>query len=106
MQEKGNDLFKKHRISGFPIVAHPKGIQLVSMRIQVQSLASLCGWGNQHCPELWCMPQTWLETCIAVAVAYASSCGSDSSPSLELPYATGVALKRKYIHTYIHIYIK
>ena len=36
----------------------------------------------------------WLGSGIAVAVAQASSCSSDSTPSLELPYDMGAALKR------------
>ena len=32
---------------------------------------------------------------VAVAVVQAGSCSSNSTPSLELPYATGVALKNR-----------
>ena len=42
---------KKIRV---PLVAHQKQTQLVSMRTQVQSLASL------SCHDLWCMLKTWL----------------------------------------------
>ena len=42
--------------------------QLVSMRMQVQSLASLSGLRIQHCHEQWCRWQTWLRLTIAVAV--------------------------------------
>jgi len=44
-----------------PIVAQWKRIQLVSMRMQVQSLAL-------HCRELWCRSQRRLGSRIAVAV--------------------------------------
>ena len=61
-------------------MAQQKWIQLVSMRIRVQSLALLSGLGIQHCCELWCrlaavaliQPLTW-----------------------EPPYAAGSALKRQ-----------
>ena len=52
------------------------------MRMQVQSLASLSGLKIWHCCELWCRSQMWLGSCIAVAVAVASSYTSDSTPSL------------------------
>ena len=39
-----------------------------SMRTQVQSLALLSGLRIQHCLELWCRSQTWLESHVAVAV--------------------------------------
>ena len=45
-----------------------KQMQLVSMRIQVQSLASLSRLEMWHCHELWCRLQTWLRSCIAVVV--------------------------------------
>ena len=54
---------------GVPIVAHRKWIWLASMRMQVQSPASLSGvlriW---HCHELWCRSQMWLGSGVAVAV--------------------------------------
>ena len=37
-----------------PIVAQQKQTQLVSMRMQVRSLASLSGLGIWHFSELWC----------------------------------------------------
>ena len=42
--------------------------QLVSMRMQVLSLASLSGLRTWHCCELWCRSQMPLESCVAVAV--------------------------------------
>ena len=41
-----------------PAVAQWKQTQLVSMRIQVQSLASLSGLRIRHYCELWCRSQT------------------------------------------------
>ena len=52
------------------------------MRMQVQSLALLSGLGIQHCHALWCRSQTQLVPGVAVAVAQASRCSSDSIPSL------------------------
>ena len=43
-------------ISGVPIVAQRKRIQLGTMSLQVRSLASLSGC----CRELWCRLKTWL----------------------------------------------
>ena len=48
----------------------------------VRSLASLSGLRIWHCHELWCGLQTWLGPCIAAAVVQASSCSSNSTPSL------------------------
>ena len=59
---------KKMRI-GAPVIAQQKRIQLEDMRLQVQSLASFSGFKIWHCRELWCRLQTWLRSCIAVALA-------------------------------------
>ena len=55
------------------------------MRMQVQSLALLSGLRVWHCYELWCRSQTQLGSCIALAVAvvYASSYSSNSTPRLK-----------------------
>ena len=45
-------------IGGVPTVAQQKCIQLVSMRLWVQSLASLRGLRIWHRRELWCRSQT------------------------------------------------
>ena len=42
--------------------------RLVSMRMQVRSLASLSGLRIWHCCEQWCRLQTWLRSWVAVAV--------------------------------------
>ena len=47
-------------------MAQQKLIQLESMKMQIQSLASLSGSGIWHCCELWC--GTWFRSGIAVAV--------------------------------------
>ena len=46
-------------------------------------------------PELWCRSKTWLESGIAVAVVWARGCSLDSTLAWELPYAAGMALKKK-----------
>ena len=54
---------------GLPIVVQWKRIQLGTMMLWVQSLASLSGLRIWHCHELWWRPQTWLGPGIAVAMA-------------------------------------
>ena len=53
---------------GVPVAEQWKRIRLVTMRLQVQSLASLSGLRIQHCHELWCRSQMWLRSLIAVAL--------------------------------------
>ena len=72
-----NTLIKKS-LSGVPIVAKGKWIQLLSKRMQVWPLTSLRGLGIRHCHELWCSSQTQL----AVGVVWASSCSSNLTSSL------------------------
>ena len=68
-----------------------KQSRLVSMRMQVPSLAVLSGLRIQRCCELWCRWRMWLRSHVAVAVVWAGSCSSDSTPSLGTSYALGVA---------------
>ena len=70
-------------------MAQQKRAQLVSMKMQVQSLALLSGLSIWHCHKLWCKSQTWLRSCIAVAVAHIQPLAR------ELSYPAGLALKRK-----------
>ena len=72
---------KKNFGSGVPVVAQQKRIQLGTMRLQVQSLASLSGLRIWHCHGLWCRSQTRFGSGIAVAMAQASSGGSNLTPS-------------------------
>ena len=53
---------------GVPIVAQHKRTWLVSMRMQVRSLASLSGLRIWRCHVLQGRSQTWLGSCMAVAV--------------------------------------
>ena len=70
------------------------GNRIVSMRMQVQSLASLSGL------RIWLQRrlQMWLRSGIAMAVAYVSSRSSDLTPSLGTSICHG--LKRKKIYIY------
>ena len=62
---KGNSKKKEQEV---PIVVQRKQIQLVSMRVQVPSLASLSASAIWCCHELWYKLQTRPESPIAVAV--------------------------------------
>ena len=53
---------------GVPVVVQLKHIQLVPMRLQVRSLASLSGLRIWHCHELWCRSKMWLGSGVAVAL--------------------------------------
>ena len=53
---------------GVPVVVQQKQIRLGTMRWQVRSPASLSRLRIWYCHELWCGSQTWLGSCIAVAV--------------------------------------
>ena len=67
---------------------------LVSMKMWVQSLASLSGLGIQCCHELWCRLQTQLEPRIAVAVSQTGCCSSESTPSLRTSVCRRYGLKK------------
>ena len=54
--------------SGVPVVVQWKWIRLVTLRLRVQSLASLSGLRIWSCCELWYRLQMWLGSGIAVAV--------------------------------------
>ena len=76
-----------------PIVAQWKQIRLVTMRLQVWSLASISGLRIWHCCQLWCGLQTWLSSC--VAVAYVDSCSWDLTPSLGTCIFRGCGPKKR-----------
>ena len=77
--------FKKY-VPGVLVVAQQKQICLVSIRMQVQSLASLSGLRIQRCCELWCRPA---DTALIRPLAW------------KPPYATGVRLKKRQKNIYI-----
>ena len=72
-------------------MAQQKGILLVTMRMWVQSLASLSRSRIQRCGELWCRSQMRLRSCVAVAVCRPAAVARAWEP----PYASGTALKSK-----------
>ena len=53
---------------GVPIVVQQKQIWLLSMSVQVWSLATLSGLAIRCCHELWCRLQTQLGSWVAVAM--------------------------------------
>ena len=74
---------------GIPIMAKGKQIWLITMRMQVQSLASLSGLRIWGCHELGVGCRCSLDLVRPVATA------SIWSLAWEFPYATDVALKRQ-----------
>ena len=66
---KGIQYVKKLINAGVPTVAQWKRIRLGTMRLRVQSMASLRGLRIWHCPELWYRSQTQLGSSVAVAAA-------------------------------------
>ena len=79
---------------GVSIVVQQKQIQLVFMRIRVQSLALLSGSGIQPCSKVWCRLQMQLRSCVAVAVMQASSCSATSTPRLGTSICCGCGPKK------------
>ena len=77
---------------GVSILAQQQRTHLVSMRMRVQSLASIRGLGIWCCHELWCGSQAQLRS--GVAVAEAGSCSSDLSPSLRISICPGCCPKK------------
>ena len=78
------------------------------MRMLLQSLALLSGLRIWCCHELWCRSQTQLDPVLLWLWCRSGATASIRPLAWELPYAAGVALKTKYkyIHMYIHTYIK
>ena len=74
--------FKTGENLGVAVMAQRKRTRLVSMGMQVQSLASLSGLRIWCCCELLCRSQMQLGSVIAMAVATAGSCSVDLTPSL------------------------
>ena len=80
-------VFLKH-IFGTPIVAH-----VVSVRIRVWSLALLSELRIWHCCKLG--------ICVAMAVVYTIAAAPIWPLVLELPCATGIAIKSRNVFTWI-----
>ena len=71
------------------------GIQLVSMRTQLQSLALLSELRIQHCRELWYRSQTQFKSGTLLWPWHRPAAAAPIQPlAQELPYATGAALKK------------
>ena len=70
----------KMGVEGIPVVAQRKRIRLGIRRLRVRSLASISGLRIWCCCELWCRP---------------AAAAPVRSLERELPYAVGVALKKK-----------
>ena len=70
-------------------------IWLISMRMQIRSLASLSGSGFRCCHELWCRLQTWLGFLILWLWCRPASCSSDSAPSLGTSICHGWGPEKK-----------
>jgi len=86
---------QKPCLQGILIVAQGKRIWLVSMRMQVRSLASL-GEVRIWCwRELWFRLQTQLRSRVAVAVCRLAAAAPIGPLAWERPYAKGAALKSK-----------
>ena len=68
-----------------------------SIHENADSIPGLTQWVQdlRCCCELWCRSQTRLGSRIAVAVVEASSCSSDSTPSLETSICCGYSCKKK-----------
>ena len=62
---------------------------------KIQSLTLLSGLRIERCHELWCRSKTRLGSCVAVAVAQASSCSSDWTPSLGASICRRCSPKRR-----------
>ena len=68
---------------------------IVSLRMWVQSLASLSGLRVWCCHRLQCRSHVGLRSCVAVAVMLVGSCSPDLTSSLGTSYATGAAVQWK-----------
>ena len=82
---------------GFPLWLSSWQTRLASVRTQVQSLVSLRGLGIQLCCELWCRLQTRLGSRVPVALARPAATALNGPQVWEPPYASGVALKKKFL---------
>jgi len=63
--------------------------------MHVLSLGALRRLRIRHCSELWCRSQMWLGSRVAVPVAVAGSCSSDSTPSLGASVCCKCSPKKK-----------
>ena len=75
------------------------------MRLQVPSLASISGLRIWRCHELWYRLQTQLRSDVAVAVVWAGSCSSSSTPSLGSSVSVALKSKKKKKVVFLQIQI-
>ena len=84
------------------------GPNVVSVRMWVQSLASLSGLSTWHCPELWYRLQMQLGSGIAAVVKWASSCSADLTPSMGTViwhrYSTKKQKKKNFFPNFENLY--
>ena len=80
---------------GVPVVAQWKQIQLGTMRLWVQSLASFSGLRIWCCRELWCRAKMWLESLVAVVWRRPATVAAIRPLAWEPPCALGASLKSK-----------
>ena len=85
----------KKKFLGVPVMAQQKRIRLGTMRLQVQSLASLSELRIWHCLELWRRSQMRLGL-VLLRLWYRLATTTLSRPlAWEPPCAMGAALKNK-----------
>ena len=80
---------------GVPVVAQQKSILVGTMRLCVQSLASLSGLRIQHCCERWCRLQMQLRPAL-LWLQYRPAAAALMRPlAWEPPYTPGAAPPQK-----------
>ena len=79
-----------------------KQIPLGTMRLWVQSLASLSGLRIRHCRELWCRSQMSSDPMLLWLWCRPAATAPIRPLAWEPPYAMGTALKRQNTHTHTH----
>ena len=87
----------KNEYGGVPCVAERVKDLMLSLRMWVQSLALFSGLRIWRCHKLWHRLQMLLRSSVAMAVAQSGATAQIQPLACELPYATGVAVKRKKI---------
>ena len=96
-------IYNKQRNMEFSLWLSGLRTRLVSMRMWVQSLASLSALRILHCHKLECRSQIWLRSGVTVAVMQASSCNSDltSSPGTSICCRCGCKKKKKLVEKFV-----